>query len=116
MRRRMGTFFEQAGYDLYLPGEDLLTSLDFPGAGSDAHEILGVQRKATADEMKAAFRKKAKELHPDRNPGDEKADQRFRELNEAYDVLKDDQKRAAYDQYGHQAFEGPGGGPGGPPK
>jgi molecular chaperone DnaJ len=81
----------------------------------DFYEILGVQRRATAEELKAAFRKKAKELHPDRNPGDKAADQNFKELNEAYDVLKDDQKRAAYDQYGHQAFEGPGGGRGGGP-
>jgi molecular chaperone DnaJ len=81
----------------------------------DFYDVLGVQRRATAEELKSAYRKKAKELHPDRNPDDPKADQKFKELNEAYDVLKDDQKRAAYDQYGHSAFEGPSGGRGGGP-
>jgi molecular chaperone DnaJ len=81
----------------------------------DFYDVLGVQRRATADELKSAYRKKAKELHPDRNPDDPKADQKFKELNEAYDVLKDEQKRAAYDQYGHSAFEGPSGGRGGGP-
>jgi molecular chaperone DnaJ len=80
----------------------------------DYYEVLGVSRRATAEEMKAAFRKKAKELHPDRNPGDKTSEQKFKELNEAYDVLKDDEKRALYDRHGHEAFEGPGGGRGGP--
>lgn len=79
----------------------------------DFYDVLGVQRRATADELKSAFRKKAKELHPDRNPGDAKADHNFKELNEAYDILKDEQKRAAYDQFGHGAFEGPQGARGG---
>jgi molecular chaperone DnaJ len=78
-------------------------------AKRDYYDVLGVNRKANADELKSAFRKKAKELHPDRNPGDKNAETQFKELNEAYDVLKDDQKRAAYDQFGHQAFEGGGG-------
>jgi molecular chaperone DnaJ len=84
-------------------------------AKRDYYEILGVGKQATADEMKNAYRKKAKELHPDRNLGDAKSEQSFKELNEAYEVLKDEQKRAAYNQFGHQAFEGAGGrgGPGG---
>src|SRR3546814_14757590 len=79
----------------------------------DYYEILGVQRGAGAEELKKAYRKLAMQFHPDRNPGDKEAEARFKELSEAYDVLKDDQKRAAYDQYGHAAFEG-GRGPGGP--
>jgi len=76
----------------------------------DYYDVLGVGRGASPDEMKAAFRKLAKELHPDRNPDDKTAEAKFKELNEAYDVLKDEQKRAAYDQFGHAAFEGGGAG------
>ena len=80
-------------------------------AKRDYYEILGVQRNASAAAIKVAFRKLAMQHHPDRNPGDKAAEHRFKELNEAYEVLKDDSKRAAYDQFGHAAFEqGRGGG------
>jgi molecular chaperone DnaJ len=81
-------------------------------AKQDYYATLGVERGASADEMKKAFRKLAMQYHPDRNPGDAKAEAKFKEINEAYDVLKDDQKRAAYDRFGHQAFENGGGGAG----
>lgn len=81
-------------------------------AKQDYYATLGVAREANADELKRAYRKLAMQYHPDRNPGDKNAEARFKELNEAYDVLKDDQKRAAYDRFGHAAFEN-GGGPGG---
>ncbi len=74
-------------------------------AKQDFYEILGVSRSADADELKRSYRKLAMECHPDRNAGDKSAEQKFKELNEAYDVLKDDQKRAAYDRFGHAAFE-----------
>src|SRR4051812_876724 len=81
-------------------------------AKRDFYEVLGVAKTADADELKRAYRKLAMSHHPDRNPGDKSAEQKFKELNEAYDVLKDDQKRAAYDRYGHAAFENGGRGPG----
>ena len=82
-------------------------------AKRDYYEVLGVARNASEQDLKSAFRKLAKELHPDRNPDDKSAEQRFKELGEAYEVLKDPQKRAAYDQFGHAAFQQGGGGRGG---
>jgi molecular chaperone DnaJ len=76
----------------------------------DYYEILGVTRTVTDVELKAAYRKLAMQHHPDRNPGDNECEHKFKELNEAYDVLKDGDKRAAYDRFGHAAFEQGGGG------
>jgi molecular chaperone DnaJ len=84
-------------------------------AKRDYYEVLGVARGASQDELKKAYRQKAKELHPDRNKDDPKAEAAFKEVNEAWDVLKDDQKKAAYDRFGHAAFDGGmGGGQRGP--
>jgi molecular chaperone DnaJ len=81
-------------------------------AKQDYYDLLGVPKSATPDDLKKAYRKLAMQYHPDRNPGDKKAEQKFKDISEAYDVLKDDQKRAAYDRFGHAAFEHAGGRPG----
>jgi molecular chaperone DnaJ len=81
-------------------------------AKRDYYDVLGAKKGASAEELKKAYRTKAKELHPDRNSDNPNAEAQFKEVNEAYDVLKDADKKAAYDRYGHAAFEGGMGGGG----
>src|SRR3990167_1118007 len=86
-------------------------------AKKDYYEVLGVNRDASDDEIKKAYRKLAMKHHPDRNPDNPKSEEQFKEAKEAYEILSDQQKRAAYDQYGHAGVDpqarGPGGGNGG---
>src|SRR6201994_3234374 len=83
----------------------------------DYYEILGVDRKADTEEIRKTYRRLARKHHPDLNPGDKSAEERFKKVQEAYDVLSDDEKRKVYDQYGFYSPNippnGPGGGPGG---
>src|SRR3984957_8359181 len=81
-------------------------------AKQDFYDLLGVPRTASADDLKKAYRKLAMQHHPDRNPDDKASEAKFKAISEAYEVLKDDQKRAAYDRFGHAAFENGGGRPG----
>ena len=78
----------------------------------DPYETLGVSRSAAVEEIKTSYRKLAMKYHPDRNPGDAAAEESFKEISQAYDILIDPEKRAAYDRYGYAAFQSPGGGPG----
>ena len=76
----------------------------------DYYEVLGVSKEATKDEIKKAYRKQALKYHPDKNPGDKKSEENFKEAAEAYEVLSNDEKKARYDRYGHAGLGNNGGG------
>ena len=88
-----------------------MTTPKMPTEKRDYYEVLGVDRNVAAEEIKRAYRKLAVKFHPDKNPGDPHAEEKFKELGEAYDVLMDGDKRAAYDRFGHAAFSQGGGSP-----
>ena len=81
-------------------------------AKADYYEVLGISKGASADEIKKAYRKKAIQYHPDKNPGDKSAEEKFKEAAEAYEILSDPEKKKRYDQFGHQGFGGAAGGGG----
>ena len=74
----------------------------------DYYEVLGINKNSSTEEIKKAYRKLALKYHPDKNPGDKTAEERFKEISEAYEVLSDQQKKMAYDQFGHAATQGMG--------
>ena len=78
-------------------------------AEKDFYEILGIGKSASQDEIKKAYRKLAIKYHPDKNPGDKEAEEKFKEISGAFEILKDEEKRQKYDQFGHEAFQGGGG-------
>ena len=82
-------------------------------AKRDYYEVLGVDKNASSDDLKKAYRKLALKYHPDRNPGDKEAEEKFKEAAEAYDVLSNPDKKARYDQFGHAGLDGQGGFSGG---
>lgn len=77
-------------------------------AGKDFYEILGIGKSASQEEIKKAYRKLAIKYHPDKNPGDKEAEEKFKEISAAFEILKDEEKRQKYDQFGHEAFQGGG--------
>ena len=81
-------------------------------AKRDFYEVLGVNKNASPNELKSAYRKLAVKYHPDKNPGDKKAEEKFKEASEAYGILSDQEKKQNYDNFGHAAFENGGGGQG----
>ncbi len=101
-RRAKNRFYHRSEFNDKGQAEESMTSK------RDYYEVLGVHKEASDSELKTAYRKLALQFHPDRNPGDKAAEEKFKEAAEAYEVLRDRQKRQIYDQYGHQGLEGQG--------